>query len=126
MQNTKCPNCGQECQTLDIEFNYESGVVKLAGRTVYLRPRMIDILECLVDAYPAAVSVQAILESPAFTTENEAKATPNFIIQEVLRMRSELSKSRLPLRIVRIHDGKAYGYLLSPGTAPLVAHQHVA
>lgn len=59
---TTCPNCGVSlvAESLDIRFVAGTGQVTYTGKSCYLHPMQIDILEHLLDAYPAAVTLDEL------------------------------------------------------------------
>lgn len=117
-----CPHCGGAVHEIDLEFNAETGVVRCGNRTVKIHPRGIDILECLIDAYPRAISHDLVCRTLGNTRNSvvEDPVTPGIIQSHIAVLRKLFAKSNFPLSIVTVNDGDRRGYMLAPQRAQLV------
>lgn len=112
-----CPHCGGDVQNLDIEFIFATGELKSGGRSCYLRPMLLQIVECLIDAYPRAVSQVAIFE--ALYGAREDDTMPNFSIigTNVTQLRRALEAAGMPVTVLTVTNGRTEtGFAIAAGS----------
>lgn len=111
-QVTVCSHCGAPITELAIEFTFGTGEVRAGGVTATLRPMHMRILECLVDAYPRALSRPALF-AELYQDEDEPPGY-NVLNVTVGQMRKAIAAARLPFSIISVTGGDAEGLLLAP------------
>ena len=110
-----CPHCGGPVTQLDIEFDYTTGAVVSAGKTVTLPKTLLHIAECLIDAYPRGASAEAIFVE---IYGAESDTLPNTLRQNISRLSEAFEKAGFPWEVVRIGASssgeRGAGYALLP------------
>lgn len=125
MTNPKCEHCGATAtaaeisapmDVLDIEFIFATGSIKSRGRECYLRPLLLSVVECLIDAYPHPVSLFAIYE--AVYRDRDPEELPNYSVMGVMvtQLRVALAKARMPLAIFSVSNGHDESGLMIAGS----------
>lgn len=102
----RCEHCGSAIDSLDVEFIFATGIVRSGGRECYLRPLLLGIVECLIDAYPRPVSLLAIYES--LYSSRPPDELPNFNILSVMcaQLRDALARAHMPLSVLWVSNGR--------------------
>ena len=109
-----CPNCGTETGTLDIEFTFATGEVKSGGVACRLSQTEMRILECLIDAFPRALSIDGLF-AEVYGDRGDDMPELRVINTTVANMRTKLQGSRVPLGILTVSNGRdASGFALVP------------
>lgn len=93
-----CPNCGyiEGSPIPGLQFIAAARQVTMGGKSCHLSRMQIDILECLMDAYPRPVHTEALLEAcyPIEADENRSSLSAMMSM-----MRKSLRDAGLPLSV---------------------------
>lgn len=91
---TTCPNCGASLavKAPALQFVAHSGEVTYEGRSCILHPMQIDILEHLLDAYPKALSLDAL--SAELECDNDRR-----LVARIGHMKHRFKQARMAVDI---------------------------
>ena len=100
---TECPSCGRHANSLieGLSFVYATGVVEYRGRTVKMPPRLLTMLEHLVDAHPHRISACHLAEQMWPVAYGRPHIdTRRYLYVAAAQMRKALRDAGVPLNLV--------------------------
>lgn len=109
-----CGGCGAQTGTLDIEFTFATGHVRSGASHCTLTQMQMRILECLIDAYPRALSIDGIF-AEVYGDRGDDMPGLRVVNATVNGMRAVLRGAGMPLGILTVSNGhESSGFALVP------------
>jgi hypothetical protein len=110
-----CPGCGTPLNSIDVEFDYGTGIVKSGNRSCRLSEMELTIFECLLDAYPHSIMPSEILGELYADRDDDDLPTSAILPPVMHRIGKKLSAAGMPFALGRFRvDEPEMGWLLVP------------